>query len=86
MKTVSFKLLLLLLISTLLVTVRGYVKCETTDECMDACRCEDAFCDLHRCYFGKKARNKINVNSSRNNYLAENKRRGGGSGGPPPTN
>lgn len=53
---------------------------------MDACKCEDAFCDLHRCYFGKKARNKINVGSSRNNYLAENKRCGGGSGGPPPTN
>lgn len=48
---------------------------------MDVCRCEDVFCDFYRCYFGKKVRNKINVNFLRNNYFVENKRCGGGSGG-----
>lgn len=52
---------------------------------MDACKCEDAYCDGHRCYFAKKARNTINVGSSINNYLPEDKRRGGSSGGPPST-
>lgn len=50
---------------------------------MDACRCEDAFCDDHRCYFGKKARNKINVGSSRNNDLPKDMRCGVANGGPP---
>ncbi|KAF8112713.1 hypothetical protein N665_0062s0060 [Sinapis alba] len=84
MKSVSFKLFLL--ISILLVTFRQHYGCETSQQCMEACKCDAAYCDIrfNRCHFGIQARNKIIADSSQNDCNPKNKNCVGG--GHLPTN